>query len=872
MAGKQDPSTAKDYVEEGKNVFKAKSGKRLAKQIEKARQRALKQQDALLKSFLHTNPPAVLLTGLIKGLARSKRTMLAQRTLSMPKPSMRSTIAGSRPFHFAHSHVRSDGSIGGTGQKASLAQKPGSAKVEKHGSTGAAHMNYLERPGAIEKLAKFAEHDIQYDDVRDMQIDAEIGIGLDPTERAKRMQEYVENDLKVETVKKKDGRSNDFAFSFGTIGDTPQQRQDFWTLVEKHKERGKSRLQYRLILELPHQASPEARHETVRKFCEETFGKQGLPYWAVLHAPTAKNDSRNFHAHIVYLARPAKKIDWPEGGKTDETEANPEWPLKPTWDFLAVEKIKDKFRKVRDRYPHRQNVLDVTRTKSFVKDLRKTYARIVNETMERHRVPVRYDPRSYADMGVKSKPMASHAKGIHDALKGNKLLGLDPDEQDRQIKAVQNRISDVAYLAHRKKLARIFDIDARIKAELDTQKSYRLLQQALPRDLKDSALVKLARAGRHKIRQTLLERQLDRESRQYELSISQATLKFIADAAHPDVLKKARGSMAQRILTLDKKRNRGEASEVEIAALGAMKKQLAAIPPDDILVAIHQKAVKDLNDFNEKHRGGLRRLAPYTQRIRRLLFNSGAVEDRRYDPSSIEYQRAQDANRISMEQRERSRPKPPEKLHWPANTLSRALWERRPWKSGPMKEPDELERIRIKSIQDEKKREFVEMMILNFTRTMDAAVADLPPGAHRGVAIHLAAEEIQKSLLGDKYQPPSEERKANMFLRPPDPDLGEPERGPSMPMGYEEALAKHRAALAARRERLEREAAKASSDLAIGAAEAPTPRTQPINQPPVVTIKSILRPSAPPDPEMLRKKKTRRKAILSQRQSRGREL
>lgn len=815
----RSPSDDKDFVKDGKSFFKAKSDKVIRKKIEAARKKALENQDALLKAFIRTNPIGAIGTGIIKSLRRSKRTMLAHHTAKIKKPSTRARLDQTgKPFHFAHSYVSADGSIGGTGKKATKAQEPGNAKKERHGSQGAAHMAYLERDGAIEKLAKFAEHDghgLQFDEDRNMRIDAEIGIGLDPADRARRMQEYVENDAKVETVKAASPKTQDFAFSFGTIGETPKERQDFWTLVEKHKERGKSRLQYRLILELPHQASPEARHEAVRRFCEETFGKNDLPYWAVLHAPTAKNDPRNFHAHVVYLARPAKQIEWPEGGM--DGKPNPDGSdkkLVPTWDFAAFTHLPDENKHRRIQYPNRQNILDVTRQQKFIKGMRKAYADIVNETMTKHRIDVRYDHRSYKDMGLKTEAMQSSTRGVHAATKGNKMLAMDVVNQDRNIKAVQNLFADVAFLEHRKAVGKLLALDDRIKEDIDRARQYKRLQRALPPDLKDSRLLsKLTKTGLHNIRKLVLERKLALASKRHELAVTRSTLQFIVDATDPAAMKKTRSSMARSILNLEKKKRTMKAGPEDEYALDQLKAQVATIPTDDFLLAIHQQAIQRREAFEKDNAREIARLRPMATRILNALRKSGA-EPR--DPLQ-----EQSSNQAAVAVAEQAR-----QAALKATAKAKAAEEER--------------REKIRSAAEEYRQQAMEFG----RKLLDQAVRDLPLGANPGVAIHLGMEEAKKAMMGDAYKPPSDERKANMFTRDPKP--GEDPNGRYV-MGYDEALAQHALALERARklkeERLAREEA------------AKQQKIEPAQEP--KTVETV-------DDKVANKKKKRRKAVLSQ--------
>lgn len=171
---------------------------------------------------------------------------------------------------------------------------------------------------------------------------------------------------------------------FGTVGDHPQERKDFWKKVEAC-ERRNGRVQSRIIAELPHEATPEERIHIATQFCKK-LEDLGLPYWASIHAPTRKNDARNYHLHIAYSERPAKKH--PEKG----------------WDFEMVERKKKANRTVVESRPLRQNRSAEVRERGWVKKLRQHYADVSNAVLQEGGYEKRLDPRSYRECGVLKDP------------------------------------------------------------------------------------------------------------------------------------------------------------------------------------------------------------------------------------------------------------------------------------------------------------------------------------------------------------------------------------------------------------------------------------------------------------------------------------
>lgn len=147
------------------------------------------------------------------------------------------------------------------------------------------------------------------------------------------------------------------------------------------------RIQNRIIAELPHEISPAKRLAILKGFCAE-FEALGLPYWAVIHAPDAHNDRRNFHAHIAYYDRPCRRL--PDG----------------RWDFAVAERHRDPYGRERVRYPYRREKLRAANGQDWIDHLRRNWAKISNEILAAAGVEKRYDPRSYRKMGIARQPTA----------------------------------------------------------------------------------------------------------------------------------------------------------------------------------------------------------------------------------------------------------------------------------------------------------------------------------------------------------------------------------------------------------------------------------------------------------------------------------
>ncbi|NBJ13700.1 MobA/MobL family protein [Microvirga arsenatis] len=365
---------------------------------------------------------------------------------------------GAQSFHFSHSYVSKTSPI-----MALIRELKGGRKHSNSGATD--HLLYIERDGAAEKV-KTPARDPQ---VRLSEMEAEAA-----SRSSQDQQDYLERLGAVERIPVKnlsDAELDALEYaSFGTIGDTLEERRAFWekvndvesdprgdsiTLAAAHDrelwtrlydaqdeapkrmrdllkgmDRNKpqdlkltalptkdtlavykwatgiapemeidiepgrgGRVQNRIIAELPHELSGKERVRIVRDFTQ-VLADQGLPYWAVIHAPDKNNDRRNFHVHIVYYDRPAAKMVDPK---------DPNGGLK--WDFEIVEKKRFANRHTREVRPFLQPKLREASEKSWVPQLRKKWEQVNNAVLEQAGVDKRYDGRTYKAMGIDVDPL-----------------------------------------------------------------------------------------------------------------------------------------------------------------------------------------------------------------------------------------------------------------------------------------------------------------------------------------------------------------------------------------------------------------------------------------------------------------------------------
>lgn len=169
------------------------------------------------------------------------------------------------------------------------------------------------------------------------------------------------------------------------------------------------RIQFRMVAELPHELTAEDRALIVQNFCDHLASleerrdpdgqpyRTGLMYTAVIHAPDAHNDSRNYHLHVVAYDRPCRFL--PEHGQ---------------WDFEVEQRYNHKGED-RIRYPFEQNKIgEVSQGssktgkeksgKDFIPGLRAKFAEINNAVLKARGIRRQLDPRKYTDMGIDRTP------------------------------------------------------------------------------------------------------------------------------------------------------------------------------------------------------------------------------------------------------------------------------------------------------------------------------------------------------------------------------------------------------------------------------------------------------------------------------------
>ncbi len=351
----------------------------------------------------------------MKRLFRKPRGRLPRRT-TPPRPTPGATRpadrAGAVTFHFAHSAITADPARAGRAAEHQRYIERGGMDLEDTDPAGSANA-YIERDGAVERDRSGRPTVITNigDDFRERfqfwnrvnRIESEavgtLGIKLHPAHSGEWWAEARDDPLippaaekmfaafdEIKRPKKRGRKPNpNKPVTVALTPDEVTQVMDWAKTVREWKNRKAplvatqprhGRVQSRIIAELPCELTADQRRQLVEDFTKE-LERHGFPYVAVVHRPEAGNDERNYHLHLAYYDRPAKRR--PSGLWDFEVEPGPDIDgrkPKPDW---------------------------VTR-KGWVVGLRRRYCELMNEHLARAGIDKRHFAESYAAKGIERTP------------------------------------------------------------------------------------------------------------------------------------------------------------------------------------------------------------------------------------------------------------------------------------------------------------------------------------------------------------------------------------------------------------------------------------------------------------------------------------
>ena len=165
--------------------------------------------------------------------------------------------------------------------------------------------------------------------------------------------------------------------------DWARDRQSYWNAVEDREKRKDALLAKEALLVLPRNLSKEQRKEVVENWANEHLVQQrNLVVDYAIHAPSATDGDKNYHAHVLYYPRPI--------------EANGEFAAKKLTGYKTP------------------NTVDGTKV---LEEFRFSYQDYLNKASaqndnEQGKV-IRFDLRSYKEKGVNRIPQWSNHHNVN---------------------------------------------------------------------------------------------------------------------------------------------------------------------------------------------------------------------------------------------------------------------------------------------------------------------------------------------------------------------------------------------------------------------------------------------------------------------------
>ena len=193
-------------------------------------------------------------------------------------------------------------------------------------------------------------------------------------------------------------------------------------------------LQRRIVGEIPKELDASAKRRVLEKFSQE-FRKRDLPFVNVFHEADENNNPLNDHFHLDYHARPMRKFSrasppavpqslldayekskadyaakgkpYPKTGKVKrqieiwrEAAANPQPEWEGMWEPDIVFEYQTPSGKRKTTRPFVRNVHEDTRSESWIPNLRKCHAAIVNAELRAVGSETEFYPGKLADLGI----------------------------------------------------------------------------------------------------------------------------------------------------------------------------------------------------------------------------------------------------------------------------------------------------------------------------------------------------------------------------------------------------------------------------------------------------------------------------------------
>ena len=244
-----------------------------------------------------------------------------------------------------------------------------------------------------------------------------------------------------------------------TPGGVPEwvtDREKLWNAAEAAERRKDSRVAREWEIALPDELTPDQRRALTLKFARELSNAYLVAVDVTIHAPGKEGDSRNHHAHLLTTTRIIERNGF--GGKADLERSD-----------------KD----LRKEGKHT--------TREFVGFIRKRWADLVNETLERYGHEARVDHRSLEAQGIEAEP----TKHLGPTVSAMERRGLRTERGDFNraalaIREMQGEVGRIEQLhqgaTNAKGAARRWlearETEAKMKRELEVKREQLRVEQA----------------------------------------------------------------------------------------------------------------------------------------------------------------------------------------------------------------------------------------------------------------------------------------------------------------------------------------------------------------------------------------------------------
>ena len=189
------------------------------------------------------------------------------------------------------------------------------------------------------------------------------------------------------------------------------ERAALWNAAEAAEKRKDARVAREWRAALPHELNEADRRELATRMGQAIADRYGVAVDVCIHAPDREGDERNFHVHMLATTRTIG-ADGTLGAK-------------------AVIELANK---------DRQKAGIPGTSQGDITDIRREWAELTNEALERAGISARVDHRSYADQGIELTPtrhigtdaVAMQRRGL-EGVERIDLHNADRQEQARQI-------------------------------------------------------------------------------------------------------------------------------------------------------------------------------------------------------------------------------------------------------------------------------------------------------------------------------------------------------------------------------------------------------------------------------------------------------